>query len=94
MEVFRRDGEIRLASLTQAVAAGDRDGTRRDAHHLVGQSGTLGAVTLATLAATLEALATGGNLDGAGDLLDQIRSEFKRAETALLRAAVAATPTR
>jgi signal transduction histidine kinase/CheY-like chemotaxis protein len=67
------DGQ--LQAIQDAIAGGDREAVRKEAHAIKGGAATMEAVALSKAAAHLEDLSSGGHLDalgaGAGDLHDQ-----------------------
>jgi signal transduction histidine kinase/CheY-like chemotaxis protein/HPt (histidine-containing phosphotransfer) domain-containing protein len=71
-----------LDTLAAAVAGGSRDDIRRHVHRIHGASRTVGAEQVATLAARLEAAATGGSDDW-----DTMRSTADDLDVALSRVA-------
>lgn len=79
-----------LASMRHAVLAGDAPGLRRAAHSLKSNSATLGATELAALCRVLEEQAKSGAMDGADDLLAQVRAAYAEVEAALRAARPAA----
>ena len=83
LESFERDGQQRLAALTAALAVGDTDSVRREAHSFKGSSGNLGAIQVCTLCMELEALAGEGNLERAETVLTRLDSTFRQACEAL-----------
>ena len=80
---FVRDTPTTMQALEEAGRARDGPGTMQLAHRLRGMAGMLGAESLAALCATLEERANAGLLDGALDLLADIRAELDRAAAAL-----------
>lgn len=61
-----------LATLTTAVATGDADTARNEAHSLKGSAGALGATKIRDLAAAIEVISTHGPLESAGSLVGSI----------------------
>ena len=72
-----------LASMRQAVLAGEAPALRRAAHSLKSNSATLGATELAALCRALEGQGKSGAMDRAGDLLAQVEVASAEVEAAL-----------
>ncbi|MBI4752333.1 MAG: PAS domain S-box protein [Acidobacteria bacterium] len=73
----------RFLKIEHAIAHRDYQGVRELAHSLKGSSSTFGAMRLAELCTTLEALAKAGDLSHSTSLLGQIKEEFERVEWVL-----------
>jgi CheY-like chemotaxis protein len=86
--IYLEDAPKHLASMRQAVAAGDSQAMFRAAHTLKPSSASLGALPLATLCEELERMGRGEDLQGAAEKVQQIEAEFERVETALETAGV------
>tara|TARA_B100000676_G_C18067519_1_gene841963 strand:- start:1462 stop:1800 length:339 start_codon:yes stop_codon:yes gene_type:complete len=83
VDSFHRDGEQRLAALDSALAEGDQETFRRQAHSFKGSSGNLGAVRVYDLCLQLESLGREGELGQVPELLVRLRDAFEQACTAL-----------
>jgi PAS domain S-box-containing protein len=83
IDVFLSDTREQITLLQAAVACGDMAGVERTAHRLRGSSANLGATTLATRCAELEALGHTRTSSGASAQLSAIESELSRVEQAL-----------
>ena len=83
IEIFVEDVELHLGELDRALETIDTESCRKKAHTIKGASGNLGATELQNLAFSLERLGSSGDLDGAGELIAQIRGEFERVKTFL-----------
>ena len=74
-----------LNELKIAIANNDLNSTRSHAHKMRGGSLNIGADTLGSHFATLEALAKSGNLTGANELFLQIEKDFDLTKEELLK---------
>jgi len=83
VEVFVDDASARLKTLREALIQADADGVAKTAHALKGSAGNLGASRMAHSAAQLEERGRSGELDGAEVLLEELQSEFERANAEL-----------
>jgi len=63
VEAYLADGVAHVASVQQAVAAGDADSLVRPAHTLKSSSATVGAAALSATARALEMAGRSGSLD-------------------------------
>jgi two-component system sensor histidine kinase/response regulator len=72
-----------LAAIRDGAARNDAEGLRKSAHALKGASATIGAQRLAELCRQLEALGVAGQVDGAGQRLEQLEQEFARVKNAV-----------
>ncbi len=72
-----------LQRLQTAVASDNAEEACQTAHKLKGSSGAVGARHFASLCQKLETAARAGKLDGAGELLAEIKIELGRVEQAL-----------
>jgi HPt (histidine-containing phosphotransfer) domain-containing protein len=70
VEMFRADGNARLARARGALARTDAAALRLEAHSLRGSAGVIGADVLSDAALDVERCATGGDLRTAGPLVD------------------------
>ncbi len=82
--IYLKDTPERLASLKQALDAGDAEGVRKVAHFLKSGSANLGALALAGLFKALEDLAKSADLGPAPLLLEQVLVAFEKVRAALL----------
>lgn len=67
-----------VRDLGESLDAGDTHGVRRLAHTLKSNSATMGAMRLRDVCRELEELAGGGSLDGAPQLVEQVRVRAAR----------------
>ncbi len=74
-----------LDDLEAVVAAGDVAGVDLQAHSIKGGAANVGAVRLAAAARTLEMRAKAGSLEGAADLVADLRREFAALQSAAPR---------
>jgi two-component system sensor histidine kinase/response regulator len=83
VELFIVDSQRRLERLNDAIQRQDAAEVQRLAHAQKGSSGTIGAREVGALAAELDELARGENLDGAADLFKALQAAFGRTQRAL-----------
>ncbi|MCQ6262090.1 Hpt domain-containing protein [Alcanivorax sp. MM125-6] len=76
VESYGRDGGQRLDALRQAVAQGDADQARQQAHSFKGSSSNLGARRVAAQCLELEQLARTGDLSALAERLDPLEDAF------------------
>ena len=81
--IFLEDTPLRIAELGESFEAGDVTKFARAAHSIKGSSANLGAVALRTVAEKLEHEARTSGIRDLGGLVEQLRAEFTRAESAL-----------
>ena len=81
--IFTSEARPRMDRIRAAVAAGDAEELRREAHGLKGSSASLGAMALAEVARTLEEGGSAGSVEGAEDLLRDLEDEFARVQQEL-----------
>ena len=86
IDAFLEDAPTQLAALRSALEEADAEAARRAAHTLKSNAATFGANALADVCRELEAAAARGELDGAGELLEQAEQEWERARAALEQA--------
>jgi len=67
LNLFLEDAVTHLEAAKVAIAAGDCHNLEREAHHLKGSSGNVGAEQMHVIAMALEQQALKGSLDGAAD---------------------------
>ena len=65
-----------LDDLQAVTEAGDLAAVDLQAHSMKGGAANVGAVRMTAVAREMETLAKNGSLDGAGDLVAQLRTEF------------------
>ena len=90
IDTYVADAGDLLATMREAVCAGDALELRRAAHSLKSNSATFGATALAALCRELEEHAKSGGVDGAADLLAQVGAAYVEVEAALRAARPAA----
>jgi signal transduction histidine kinase/DNA-binding response OmpR family regulator/PAS domain-containing protein len=83
VDSFLEDAPGLLAEMQRFLAAGDAVGVRRVAHSLKSNGADFGAGEFSALCKELEHLTKGGSLEGAAELVGQIRAEYPRVEAAL-----------
>jgi HPt (histidine-containing phosphotransfer) domain-containing protein len=84
IDTFLQSAPRQLAEAESALAAGDLDTVARAIHSLRSGVGTLGAVRMAPLAATIEAVAKAGDAAPLPALLADLRHRFAAAHARLL----------
>jgi HPt (histidine-containing phosphotransfer) domain-containing protein len=77
IDAFLDDGPHMISQMEAALAAGDVESFRRNAHSLKSNANTFGAMELGTLAKELEMMGKEKNLD-IGNRLDVLREEFHK----------------
>lgn len=85
IETFLADGAEQVAAIRAAQVEDDPEALVRPAHTLKSSSGTVGAMRLSATGRELEALARGGKLDGADELIARVEADW-RASAESLRA--------
>ncbi|MCP4574597.1 MAG: Hpt domain-containing protein [bacterium] len=83
VEIFLEGTPDILESTAQAIAAGDVDQTRMQAHSMKGSASNICAVAFVEAARQLEYLAADGGLDGADALMAQVRERYSELERVL-----------
>jgi len=81
--IFLEDTPQRIAELAQSLTAGDANKFTRAAHSIKGSSANLGAMILRSAAEKLEHQSRKDGLAGVAPLVEEIKTEFARAETEL-----------
>jgi HPt (histidine-containing phosphotransfer) domain-containing protein len=82
-DIFLEDTPLRIAELGQSLTAGDVSKFTRAAHSIKGSSANLGAMTLRAAAEKLEHQSRTDGLGAVAPLVEEIKTEFSRAEAAL-----------
>jgi histidine phosphotransfer protein HptB len=82
IEAFLDESPGMLAEIESALASGDVESFRRNAHSLKSNAATFGASELATLAKELEIMGREGNLE-IGARLEALKESFAAATEAL-----------
>ena len=82
IDAFLDDGPHMINQMEAALAAGDVESFRRNAHSLKSNANTFGATELSVLAKELEMMGKEKNLN-VGNRLQILREEFKRVEEEL-----------
>jgi HPt (histidine-containing phosphotransfer) domain-containing protein len=82
---FIADSQARLATLWDALAAGDAATFERAAHAVKGSSANMGATRMASLAARLQDVGKRSALDTAEPLVQQLQAELEHARELLQR---------
>ena len=75
-----------VAQLVRAVGAGDREITRRMAHHLLSQTALVSATQLAAVAATIQEAARNGDVDTPRSVVGLFETEVARLKESLCSA--------
>lgn len=81
--IFLEDTPLRIAELTQSLAAGDVAKFTRAAHSIKGSSANLGAMALRAVAEKLEHQSRKDGVGAVAPLVADIKTEFTRAEAEL-----------
>ena len=80
---FLAEAPVRLGDLRRGIAAGDKREVSRAAHSLKSSAATLGALDLAELCRTAEALSGAGDLAAVGAMVPAVESGYDLARRAL-----------
>ncbi|MDQ3871760.1 MAG: response regulator, partial [Chloroflexota bacterium] len=83
--MFFGDTEARVEQLRLALQQGDAGSLRNASHSLKGSSGMFGARRMSALCGQLENVAADGDLKAAGELANQLETEFTAVRDALQR---------
>jgi HPt (histidine-containing phosphotransfer) domain-containing protein len=78
LELYRDDTASRFSAMREALAKGDKQALRMQAHALKGASANIGAGRMQALSKTLEEKALAGELEGSDLLIDQLAAEYKQ----------------
>jgi CheY-like chemotaxis protein len=81
--IYLAEAPSQIASMREAVAAGNQALLAAAAHALMSSSGNVGATSVREICRELETIGRSGALGGAAELVDQLASEYERAEQAL-----------
>jgi HPt (histidine-containing phosphotransfer) domain-containing protein len=81
--LFGADLKVRLGELDQSLARGDQTTLERSAHSIKGSAANLGAGRLRAAAEEVEAQARRSGLGGVAPLIDALKAEAARAQSAL-----------
>jgi len=81
LSVYLEDTASHLAALEEAVAAGNVESIEREAHHIKGASGNVGALGMHILTAELESLGKQKTKAGADRLTLKLRAEFEAVQS-------------
>jgi two-component system sensor histidine kinase/response regulator len=84
VDLFGSQTPALIANLRSAVAAGDAESVKANAHKLKGGAVSLAAIQVAELCEELESRASSESLEGGAALVEQIQPAFERAHAALL----------
>lgn len=82
-DLFFENAPGKIEAIRGAIERGDAKALHVAAHSLKGSSSYLGASKLSALAKELENMGRAGSLEGAGEKLAQIESEYDRVRSAL-----------
>jgi len=85
IDTFLEEAPEQLATLRKAVEQAEANEARLAAHTLKSNAATFGANSLADVCRELEAAGAGGELDGAGALVERAELEWEQARQALDR---------
>ena len=77
IDAFLDDAPNMIAAMQTALAAGDAESFRRNAHSLKSNANTFGATELAGLAKELEMMGRENNL-GIGDRLETLKESYRK----------------
>ena len=80
LNAFLENVSVQTGTIRQAIADGDAEVVRREAHSIKGGSANLTADSLSDIAFKLEKTGSSGVLEGSLEALDLLEKEFKRLE--------------
>ncbi|MCP3891650.1 MAG: response regulator, partial [Desulfobulbaceae bacterium] len=80
LNAFLENVSVQTGTIRQAIADGDAEVVRREAHSIKGGSANLTADSLSDIAFELEKTGSSGVLEGSLETLDLLEKEFKRLE--------------
>jgi len=83
IQMYTTQAPQRIAEMERLLGEGDLKRLAQVAHSLKGASGNLGAGAVAEVAQRIEAAGQGGQGDGIGAMLEEIRSRYADAEAVL-----------
>ena len=83
VDTFLEESPGQLAELRTATAAGDAEAVRRVAHTLKSNAATFGIIRLEHASRELENRASGGDLDGADELVGEVDTALAEARPEL-----------
>jgi PAS domain S-box-containing protein len=83
IDSFMENLEKQLPALRNSLKKGDAEALLFEAHRIKGGAGNLTAFPLSSAAGKLEAAAEAGDLKNAGDLLAELKREFKKLKKSL-----------
>ncbi|HEY8133503.1 MAG TPA: response regulator [Thermoanaerobaculia bacterium] len=81
--IYLGEAPVRIDGIRKAIAERDARHLAGEAHALCSSSGNIGATRVVDLCTQLEAIGKAGDTDGAAEILQQLESEYTRAEDAL-----------
>jgi histidine phosphotransfer protein HptB len=84
IDTYFDDVPVLFLQLEAALTGGDAAAFQRAAHSIKSNSATFGATTLSNIARQLEGRGKAGDLSAVHGLLDEVASEYKRVQSALL----------
>ncbi|MFH0943634.1 MAG: Hpt domain-containing protein [Planctomycetota bacterium] len=82
IDVFLKDSPERVEGVDAAVRNQDAEGLAAAAHGLKSSAANMGASRVSKLCRTLEAMGRGNDLQGAAELLQELKAEFSLVESA------------
>ena len=83
IQMYTTQAPQRIAEMERVLGEGDLKRLAQVAHSLKGASGNLGAGAVAEVAHRIEVAGQGGQAEGIGAMLDEMRSRYAEAEAAL-----------
>ncbi len=81
--MFFREAPARLEAIQLAATSGDPDALFKAAHALAGESAMIGAEEMQALGRRITNLGRGGSVEGAKELVVELRAAFQRAQDSL-----------
>ncbi len=80
IELFINTGAADFQKIREGMASSDADQVMRSAHTIKGAAGNLGLMDVSETAKTIEENANNHQLDGLGDTIDTLKTQFDAIE--------------
>ena len=84
IDTYLQESPRFIDAIEQAVTQADAAALDISAHSLKSSSAALGAIRFSQLCKDLEAMGREGQIDGSAALVEQLKAEYARVETAML----------
>jgi HPt (histidine-containing phosphotransfer) domain-containing protein len=83
IETYLEDAPTMIGEMEQAIGAGEAAALRMAAHTLKSNSADFGSMELSELAKNLEHIGREGSVDGAADLMAEVKAQFAKTKASL-----------